>query len=387
MVAMSRRTLLRACALTLSLTGAAFAAAGPAVAAEIPVDSSFGDGGVAYAALGPDLRPWDPITAEGRDGDLVTALTADSRAPVRGLSIDNGGLYVVRMNADGSAEAGFGTDGVVHVPGLSGDVISMRLLDDGTTVLLLDTLWSDGSTLVAITPAGVATVRKLTPAEGCTGPDTGVILPDGKATITWTCGDGMHVETVSASGADRAAALRVAAEPDFAPSYIVRDSQDRLLAVADGWDDTTRDFVFDLRRFSADGARDTSFTAAHGSGFVNGLAVDSKDRPLVSTDHTNNPWQVRRYTPAGATDDTFAGDGEVTLGGPAFSGNDFITSDPENRILLTGILATGSGNGFLLVRLLEDGTPDESFGPGGQLAVDPEDPDDQPDRRSTAISA
>jgi uncharacterized delta-60 repeat protein len=77
-----------------------------------------------------------------------------------------------------------------------------------------------------------------------------------------------------------------------------------------------------------------------------------------------------RYTENGALDTTFSGDGLLTQS--IFSGGGYANSvaiQPDGKIVIAGHASSLVGNitDFTVVRLLSDGTPDASFGPGTPL--------------------
>jgi uncharacterized delta-60 repeat protein len=75
---------------------------------------------------------------------------------------------------------------------------------------------------------------------------------------------------------------------------------------------------------------------------------------------------VFRFNADGTLDTSFGADGRVDIDASPVFGDvcEDIAVDPEGRIVLAGLGVSGLAQGAL-VRLLEDGTPDESFGPGG----------------------
>jgi uncharacterized delta-60 repeat protein len=70
-----------------------------------------------------------------------------------------------------------------------------------------------------------------------------------------------------------------------------------------------------------------------------------------------------RYTPAGELDSSFSGDGIQTVDlGPQDIGYDAVVQ-PDGKIV--GAVTTSTYDGFEVVRLNTDGSPDQSFGSGG----------------------
>jgi uncharacterized delta-60 repeat protein len=84
-----------------------------------------------------------------------------------------------------------------------------------------------------------------------------------------------------------------------------------------------------------------------------------------------------RYTPSGALDSTFSGDGikTVDLGFPNIATG--VAVQPDGKIVVIG--RGGDGFGFMVVRLLANGELDGSFGSGGVVSTNvgaPETPDE-----------
>lgn len=146
----------------------------------------------------------------------------------------------------------------------------------------------------------------------------------------------------------------------------------------------TVDTDIGVARYLANGNIDSSFGDSGRlridfAGFFdwgNAVAVDSQSRILAAggtTDPITHNYQfaVVRLTPQGALDNTFGGDGKVTVDFAPLNGidrdyaNDMLLQ-PDGKILLSGYAA---GN-FGLVRLNADGSLDSTFGTGGKVTAD-----------------
>lgn len=134
--------------------------------------------------------------------------------------------------------------------------------------------------------------------------------------------------------------------------------------------------VFALR-LNADGTLDTGFgtggivTTSVGSG-VNwgfGIAVQTDGNVVVAgttSGSSGTDVMVVRFTPAGALDLMFDGDGKVNTslssGGDQGTG---IALQPDGKILVCGFASAGASTGTAILRYLEDGSLDPTFGTNG----------------------
>lgn len=140
--------------------------------------------------------------------------------------------------------------------------------------------------------------------------------------------------------------------------------------------------LFAIARFLDNGDPDPAFgdggrvTTEFVEGSVNafGLAVDAEDRiitagALLAPEATE--FAFTRHLPSGELDGSFAGDGRLRVGFDGRSGGAMsVTLDSEQRIVAVGgVAAPDKGNEFAVVRLLEDGALDDSFGNEGRVVA------------------
>ncbi len=134
-----------------------------------------------------------------------------------------------------------------------------------------------------------------------------------------------------------------------------------------------------VARFTPDGALDKSFS---GDGIIHfewepehsdatAVAIDHQDRIVVGGGSANYPSllsvsAIARFLPNGAPDPTFGEDGLTTtnLGGDVRG----VAVDAQDRVLLA--TRTRSDEHFSIIRLTEDGAVDESFGGDGLVLTD-----------------
>ncbi|WP_229360781.1 hypothetical protein [Fuerstiella marisgermanici] len=133
-------------------------------------------------------------------------------------------------------------------------------------------------------------------------------------------------------------------------------------------------------RYNSDGSIDTTFgedgkkilDLRSGSTPVN-ITTDHDDRILVSgTPARSLDFGVIRLTPDGDIDSTFGTSGTATVDfGTNSEQVKSVFVDAENRILLSGYAYTPTGNlDFAVARLTSDGAPDPSFDSDGKQTID-----------------
>ncbi len=225
----------------------------------------------------------------------------------------------------------------------------------------------------------------------CTFPNDVAILADGRLVEVGVVnteseqffGIGAAADVFSADGAwesyvfgasrlDLNAYRAIAPAPDG--GAVVAGYAQRCLDGADPCENLSTSF-FMISKALADGSPDTSFDhdgvvvtwMAPGGGYANGVALQP-DGKIVAvgpvTDAAGNPSIAAvRYLPNGARDPSFGTDGRVVL--PGGTANDVEVAD-DGTVVIAG---NASPTGFLVVRLLEDGSPDPSFGDGDGIVT------------------
>ena len=177
-----------------------------------------------------------------------------------------------------------------------------------------------------------------------------------------TFGDGGKA-TTTAFGGDRSA---MAVQPDG-----------KIVMVGG----TFADFV--VARFDPDGSPDETFdadglvTTDIGGGFAQeealGVAIQSDGRIVVAGYTDRDDIALARYDDDGSLDESFGDQGIVT-GAVAGIAND-VTIQPDGKIVVAGTRSRNDPAGIdfgdiVVARFLDTGTPDPSFGLGGQLTTD-----------------
>ncbi|MCA1539953.1 VCBS repeat-containing protein [Bradyrhizobium sp. NBAIM32] len=249
---------------------------------------------------------------------------------------------IVRFNADGSLDTGFG-DG--------GKVITDLLVDDfGQSVALQ----SDGSIVVSGYSFNGSSF------------DFAIVRysADGSLDTTFN-GDGR----VTTAVAFHDASYSVALQPDG-----------KIIAAGHSFTGNgPNDFA--IVRYNPDGSLDTSFggdgTVTTDFGGTNdvgqSVAVQADGKIVVagiSQTGPNADIAVVRYNADGSLDTSFAGDGTVRTS--VVAGSDVgssVTIQPDGKILVAGNSFNGSNTDFTLVRYNTDGSLDTTFGIGGTVTT------------------
>jgi uncharacterized delta-60 repeat protein len=154
------------------------------------------------------------------------------------------------------------------------------------------------------------------------------------------------------------------------------DSRGRI--VAGGGYGLERNHInsFALARYRPNGTLDPSFgadgkvtTAFGGHAAAESVAIDSHDR-IVAAGGADTDFALARYRWNGSLDPSFGTGGEVATDFGASDTAYAVTIDSRRRIVATGETLSGMGDDFGIARYDPDGSPDTSFGAGGQVTTD-----------------
>ncbi len=343
-------------------------------------------------------------TAIGTGGDYARALAVqpDGKLVVAGYC-NNGGnssFCLARYNADGSLDTGFNGSGKVVAPiGTGFDyVYALALQPDGKLVaagscansgnrsFCLARYNADGNLDTGFNGSG----KVVTPIGS--GDDYAYALavqPDGKLVAAGTCANGGpydfclaryntngsldtsfngsgKVITSIGSGDDNAYALAV--QPDG------------KLAVA-GTCSNGGNSDFCLARYNNDGSLDTSFNGSgkvitsigSGSDYAVALALQP-DGKLVATGGCGNglsaDFCLARHNTDGSLDNSFNGSGKVVTSiGNGVADAKTLALQPDGKLVVAGVCATGSNHDFCLTRYNADGSLDTAFNGSGVVVT------------------
>lgn len=324
------------------------------------LDSGFGKGedgtpdGVVNISLG-----------DGNDFSTSVALQADGKIVVAGYHEEGNStnIAVLRVNADGTLDQGFGTandgteNGIVNISLGDGNDIarSVTIQADGKIVVAGDTVTKDGSSNMLVArlnadgspDAGFGKEGADGTPEGFVSISLGngndvvndlVIAPDGKIVITGTHG-----------------------EKDNSNMAVARLNADGTVDEGFGTaDDGTPNGV-------------VSISLGDGSDIARGVAISPDGKIVVtgeskSKDGSTNVIVVR-VNGDGTLDDGFALSDDGTPNGVASTslgnGNDYATDvvlQKDGKIVVAGYHEEGSSTNVAVLRFNPDGTLDEAFG-------------------------
>jgi uncharacterized delta-60 repeat protein len=265
-----------------------------------------------------------------------------------GILLSGCALLAARaMAADGDLDATFGTGGFVVDSSVYPNYPGLAVQADGRIVTC--------DTGIALDHLGYDFyVRRYEP-DGALDTSFGI---DGLATVGFVDDDGYPYDDECTAVAIQADGRIVLAGDRVTPGF--------PLPTYGQWA---------VARLDANGALDATFGAGTGrisfafTGFTHGgsahaVAIDADGRIVVAggaiEPQTNEDFAIARLLSDGSFDDTFGTGGEVTMNFSTYDVVLAVAFDTSQRVLLTGI-----GTGAFVVRLLEDGTHDATFGDDG----------------------
>ena len=316
------------------------------------LDTTFGPDGT-----GKILTPVG--TGASSDGGSSVTVQADGKIVVAGYGNGSGGqdFALVRYNADGSLDTGFGPDGTGKIltpvnTGTSGDV--------GNSV----TMQADGKIVVAGYRAN----------SGETGNDFALVRYNADGSLDTGFGTGGKILTPVGTGTSF----------DLGSSVTVQ-ADGKVVVAGYGQGGGGTDFA--VVRYNADGSLDTSF-GPNGTGKIltpvgAGTGQDQGNSVTVQTDGSilvagygangGNGIDVAlvRYKTDGSLDTGFGPDGTGKILTPVGAGASSdvaysITVQADGKIIVAGFGdGAGTGSDFALIRYNANGSLDTSFGPDG----------------------
>ncbi len=336
------------------------------------LDTSFGTAGILTTAVGP-----------GNDFGYALALQSDGKILVAGYGHNgsNNDFALVRYNANGSLDTSFDADGKVLTAVGSGDDRGQALALQSDGKILVAGRSSNDFALVRYNAngsldAGFGTAGVVTTAVG-SGNDFGYALAlqsDGKILVAGQSHNGSNYDVAlvryntngsldAGFGTAGKVVTALGASTDGANALALQSDGKILVA---GLSDNGSNIDVALVRYNANGSLDTSFgsagklTTAVGSGDDRGyaLALQPDGKILVAGygyNGSNVDFALVRYHPDGSLDASFSGDGMVLTA--VGSGNDYgyaLALQPDGNILVAGSSWNGSNYDFALVRYLGD---------------------------------
>ena len=346
------------------------------------LDTGFGTGGKVLTPVGTLTDEAHSIALQD-DGKIVVAGYASS---------GNNDFAVVRYNADGSLDTGFGTGGKVTTPIGTGDdwAHDVTVQTDGKIVVA-------GYTKVSLFDTDFALVRYNADGSLDTGFGTG-----GKVTTAFGTYDEAYSVTVQADGKIIVAGSANNGSEDFAlvryntdgsldsgfgtggkvttpigagtdTAYDVLVQSDGKIVVAGQASGTGYDFA--LARYNADGSLDAGFgtggtvlnAVSSNNDFGRFVALQSDGKIVVGGDSNHDDFDydfaLTRFNTDGSLDTSFGTGGIVfTQIGDADDFAHSIAVMPDDRIVVAGSANNGTNEDLAVARYYPDGSVDTGFG-------------------------
>lgn len=302
------------------------------------LDASFGQDGLVTYTTGPDGASYGRAIAVQDDGRIVVSgYTISAQSIV---------VLVVRLNADGTLDTDFGTNGVTLVSVLDGNPalsagMALAIQPDGAIVV--------AGTAMSPEIMGQGFVLRLsTDGSLDTGFGTnGIFRVDTGAWVSLLYG-----LTLPGDGSIIAAgALSETDESQIEPLLVKLTPQGRL--------DT--DFgAGGLALWSAPGGEDAQLidVAADSDGSLVGVGT-------YRADEETTDMLVLKFTADGETDGSFADDGAFVYDADTFDMLQAATVLPDGHILAAGYVSGVEDEKLTLLKLTPDGAPAAGFGDKG----------------------
>ncbi|EMI16807.1 hypothetical protein RMSM_06269, partial [Rhodopirellula maiorica SM1] len=358
------------------------------------------DGGVADGTAGVD-------TSFGTSGQVTTQLNmsdSNSIGPLGGIAVQTDGKIVVasqgfnanqflleRLNADGTSDASFGTNGLVFTSvGANTSPTSIAIQEDGKILVAGET--SDNGRTPFLARFNVdGTIDTTYGTSGLV--DFSSIRSSGIVDIGLNS-DGQVLAALENFGAAQMHVLRFNSEGTFDSSFgtgglksfwefgamsasieVLPNDQFLLVGNSNEWSTVIRAFP--------DGTLDTSFGTIgstriqfdNDSGPIFSMSVDEDGRIALGgsafNNTTRNDFAIALLTPQGLLDTNFGGDGMVVVSLPPGEDEyvDSLAFQPDGKIIAVGVLDRFNPiqNQIAMTRFNADGTLDTTFDGDGIL--------------------
>lgn len=305
-------------------------------------DTSYGTNGLTTVTeSGYFLEP--TTAALAANGKLIVAGNR------RNGDMSETGLFVARFDTDGDLDTTFDSDGILTREVGTGE-------EETITDLVID---GDGRLVIGAAVWG--------PSE-----------MDGWFTVLRLLASGSPDTTFDSDGE-----ARMDAGTEDAPLELAIEADDEILAVAGGFDSSSRAQLMVVKLTEA-GALDTGFgtnglaKTTFGTGvnvWPSSVSIDGSGRAVVagqgSVEYPTSTWTetgaFARFTTSGGLDTTFDSDGMATRGSSATPLR--VRVAPDGKILFAGSAVIGSGRGFAVGRLLSGGAFDTGFASTGMAVT------------------
>jgi uncharacterized delta-60 repeat protein len=342
------------------------------------VDTTFGAGGT---ALIPVTSPSQPVTsAVQADGKIVSVVSAYTGGAT------NYDWVVLRMNADGTPDTTFGTNGRVIVA-----------VTDGFDSPRMVGVLADGKIIVAGTGNGAVSIARLTTAGvlDATFGTAGIVSPAGLTNfdvrggttaggklvlVGNTAGDGFVTRFNTSDGAfDTTFNTTGILVSDLGGNENFTCASASTTTITVGG---SKDGDMLAARYTNAGALDTTFATvgwksvdfAGFQDFASALAIQGDGKVVLAgnagVSGSLTKVGVARLTAAGALDTTFNTTGTIAVGGPSGDQGLTVALQADGKILAGGSALNSGGYDFYTFRLTAAGALDTTFHGTGKVYTD-----------------
>lgn len=353
------------------------------------IDTSFGQNGYA--------TPWEG-SAYINEGLFAITLQDDGKilACGRTHTSSNGKLVVARLNADGSVDTSFGTNGTFVYTGNSSSISQANdiiELDNGiiyvvgphTLSYVQDTIMialdQTGTPWTSFSGDGVELLFSSDASKVIA--NTFEVDSEGRFVIAGKLSDDFGVARVNPDGTtDTSFGTNGFTRMGFSPEtdYVIDidiDSAGRIIGGGpyDSISGSTRRYLFGLFRLLEDGTMDTSF---HYDGRAHPyLGTSNEEIPqsiealdsgrILVCGHTVNGFGIIRMHSSGELDTSFGTSGVATIG-PTSSGARRMHIGTDGSLLIAGDTSSGNHD-LILARLTPNGAADTDWATDGYVQL------------------
>ena len=337
------------------------------------LDTSFGGDGIVTANFG----------VESHDYGYSLAIQPDGKVVVVGSSDNNQDFGIVRFNNDGTLDTGFSSDGkqTVDFSGANETAYSVSVQADGKILVTgesnrnfaLTRLNADGSLDTSFDSDGRLTTDFFGGADRAWSVATqadGKIVVSGVAYNSATGGDDFAVARYNINGSlDTSFDLDGKATADFFGSTgrdigygLALQADGKILVTGQVYNPANGNYDFGVARFNANGSLDTSFD---GDGkLTTGFAAGDNERAydvaiqpdgkfvVAGSAPGGTAFALARYNNNGSLDTSFSGDGLMTVNlglhdDIAYS----VAIQPDGNIVAVGTSYQPGSSDFALIRV------------------------------------
>lgn len=346
------------------------------------LDTSFGDAGkIVFDSFLPSAQAYD------------VSILADGKILIAGSDYASQDMQVMRLNADGSLDTSFGNGGkaLAGAPSAEEQGYKMLVQPDGKILMVGQTslqysskpftvarLNADGTPDTSFGTNGIEQIGHFNPQQGATSlalDATGNILVAG----VWGSGPYSDIAVVrlrTDGSLDTSFAGSGVASIDLAGSY---DKAEALLVLPDGKIVVSGYYNLPgggqdlgVARLHADGTTDTTFgqngkvTVSIGNGpdYLYNMVLQSDGKLVlvgIGGQDSNSDVALVRLNADGSLDESFGDGGTVLVSSKHLEGGYDVAILPDGKMVVVGTSSPEFPNEYLVLRLNADGSLDSTF--------------------------